>query len=102
MKDKLVLRCVIEKEEGIYNALCLDLDVSSFGETLEEAKANLQEAVELYLEYALETDRIEELAKRQVPANVLAKYKRASKKDVASYTPRVKLFRTHDQFLVRC
>ena len=38
------------REESDYIAQCLDFDVSSFGETKEEALRMLKEAVELYLE----------------------------------------------------
>lgn len=38
------------REESDYVAQCLDFDVSSFGETREEALRMLKEAVELYLE----------------------------------------------------
>ena len=38
------------REDLDYVAQCLDFDVSSFGETKEEALRMLQEAVELYLE----------------------------------------------------
>ncbi|NIT36684.1 MAG: type II toxin-antitoxin system HicB family antitoxin [candidate division Zixibacteria bacterium] len=41
---------VITKEAKWYVAHCLELGVVSQGETLEEARANLQEAVELYIE----------------------------------------------------
>ncbi len=41
---------VITKEERWYIARCVELGVVSQGETIEEAKANLKEAVELYLE----------------------------------------------------
>ena len=41
---------VINKEENWYVAHCLELGVVSQGKTIEQAKANLQEAVELYLE----------------------------------------------------
>jgi len=41
---------VITKEEKWYVAHCLELGVVSQGKTLEEAQANLQEAVELYIE----------------------------------------------------
>jgi predicted RNase H-like HicB family nuclease len=41
---------VISKEEKWYVAHCVELGVVSQGKTIEEAKANLQEAVELYLE----------------------------------------------------
>jgi len=41
---------VLWKEGQYYVAQCLNVDVSSFGETIAEAIANLKEAVELYLE----------------------------------------------------
>ncbi|MCX5893983.1 MAG: type II toxin-antitoxin system HicB family antitoxin [Deltaproteobacteria bacterium] len=41
---------VITKEENWYVAHCMELSVVSQGKTIEEAKANLKEAVELYLE----------------------------------------------------
>ena len=43
---------IIEKEKNIYVALCPELDVASQGDTLEEARKNLTEAVELFLETA--------------------------------------------------
>lgn len=36
----------------LYVALCPELDIASQGATVEEAKANLKEAVELFLECA--------------------------------------------------
>ena len=41
---------VIWKEGRYYVSQCLNVDVSSFGENIEEAKKNLREAVELYFE----------------------------------------------------
>ena len=41
---------VITKEEKWYVALCIELGVVSQGQTIEEAKINLKEAVELYIE----------------------------------------------------
>jgi predicted RNase H-like HicB family nuclease len=41
---------VITKEENWYVAHCIELGVVSQGKTIEEAQANLREAVELYLE----------------------------------------------------
>jgi predicted RNase H-like HicB family nuclease len=38
------------KETPYYVAQCLNVDVSTFGETREEAIANIKEAVELYFE----------------------------------------------------
>lgn len=42
----------VYKEDRFYVAQCLNVDVSSFGETVEEAIANLKEALELYFEDA--------------------------------------------------
>ena len=41
---------VIYREAEFFVAQCLNVDVSSFGSTREEAVANLKEAVELYFE----------------------------------------------------
>lgn len=41
---------VVTKEEQWYVAHCVELGVVSQGKTLEQAQANLKEAVELYLE----------------------------------------------------
>lgn len=43
---------IVEKEGDGYVALCPELDVASQGTTVEEATANLREAVELFLESA--------------------------------------------------
>jgi len=45
---KLDLHSVVYKEGKYFVAQCLDVDVSSFGESEAEALANLQEALELY------------------------------------------------------
>ena len=46
---KSIAYCVYRADEFIV-AQCLNVDVSSFGETREEAVANLKEAAELYFE----------------------------------------------------
>jgi predicted RNase H-like HicB family nuclease len=43
---------VLHREGDAYVALCPELDVASQGATVEEATANLKEAVELFLECA--------------------------------------------------
>ena len=43
---------MIYREDGGYVALCPELDVASQGDSVEEASANLREAVELFLEAA--------------------------------------------------
>jgi len=55
-KSSLVFTGILIKEEEGYSALCLEVDVASQGETLEEAKKNLMEAVTLYLENAIESN----------------------------------------------
>ncbi|MCW5784444.1 MAG: type II toxin-antitoxin system HicB family antitoxin [Nitrospirales bacterium] len=49
---------VVEKEGDLYVALWPELDVASQGATVEEATANLKEAVELFFESA-DSDEIE-------------------------------------------
>ena len=45
------LTAIIKKgEDGYYVALCPEIDIVSQGKTIEEALANLKEAVELYIE----------------------------------------------------
>lgn len=46
------LTAIIEREGEGYVALCPELDVASQGETVEEARHNLVEALELFFEYA--------------------------------------------------
>ena len=43
---------ILEREGDMYVSLCPELDVASQGATIEEATANLKEAVELFLECA--------------------------------------------------
>jgi predicted RNase H-like HicB family nuclease len=43
---------ILEREGDIYVALCPELDIASQGVTLEDATANLREAVALFLETA--------------------------------------------------
>jgi predicted RNase H-like HicB family nuclease len=50
------LTAVIHREEDMYVALCPELDVVSQGETVELARDNLREAVELFLECASDAE----------------------------------------------
>ena len=52
MKRLQQFTAIIEREEGWYVANCPELDVASQGETVEEARDNLVEAIELLLETA--------------------------------------------------
>ncbi len=65
MASKMMLRVTLTKEsEGGYSVLCNDLDVASQGETVDEALANIKEAVELYIESAHELGMMDELLER--------------------------------------
>ena len=44
------LKYIIYKESDYYVSQCINVDVSSFGNTVEEAINNLKEALELYFE----------------------------------------------------
>ncbi len=52
MKEVRRLTAVIEREGDGYVALCPELDIASQGSTVEEARQNLVEAVELFFEVA--------------------------------------------------
>lgn len=47
---KTEFKNVVWKEGKYFVAQCLNIEVSSFGETKEEALKNLNEAIELYIE----------------------------------------------------
>jgi predicted RNase H-like HicB family nuclease len=46
------LTAIIEREDDGYSALCPELDIASQGGTVEEARDNLREALELFFETA--------------------------------------------------
>jgi predicted RNase H-like HicB family nuclease len=55
------LTATIWREDEGYVALCSDLDIASQGDSVEEARFNLKEAVELFFETATSN----EVARRQ-------------------------------------
>ena len=52
MEKKFQFTAVIEREGNGYTSLCPELDIASQGDSVEEAKANLKEAVGLFFEHA--------------------------------------------------
>ena len=52
MKTTRELSAIIERDGDGYVALCPELDVASQGDTIEEARTNLIEALELFFETA--------------------------------------------------
>jgi predicted RNase H-like HicB family nuclease len=56
MKHLRQLTAIIEKEDDMYVALCPEFDIVSQGKTVETAKANLAEALQLFFESADPTE----------------------------------------------
>jgi len=52
MKQVHKLTCLIEREGSGYVSMCPELDVASQGGSIEEARGNLIEALEMFLESA--------------------------------------------------
>lgn len=50
MEKQKNIKYVIYREGDYFVAQCLNVEVSSFGKTIEEATENIKEAVELYFE----------------------------------------------------
>ena len=46
------LTAIIEREDDGYVALCPEVDIASQGDTVDEARRNLREALELFFETA--------------------------------------------------
>jgi len=61
MKKKHHYTAIIEREDNMYVALCPEFDIASQGTTVEEARLNLKEAIELFLESASEKEIHERL-----------------------------------------
>lgn len=52
MRELQQFTAIIEREGKQYVALCPELDIASQGNSVEEARANLKEALELFFETA--------------------------------------------------
>ncbi len=63
----LDLHVLIEKENNLYSALCLELNVASQGKTLAEAEKNIREAIELYLEDVYDSGDEKDFIPRPAP-----------------------------------
>ncbi|MCX8139812.1 MAG: type II toxin-antitoxin system HicB family antitoxin [Gemmataceae bacterium] len=64
------LTAIIQREGDGYVALCPELDIASQGETIELARDNLQEALELFLECASPEEIAERLQREVVVTQV--------------------------------
>lgn len=61
MKKQRPLTAIIEREGDGYVSLCPELDIASQGDTVEEARRNLKEALELFFETASPSEIAERL-----------------------------------------
>ena len=59
--QKINFRAEIFCESDVYVGLCPELNVSSFGKTVEEARKSLQEAVEAFIEECEAMGTLEEV-----------------------------------------
>ena len=57
----LSIRVEIFKEDDVYVALSPELNVSSFGETIAEAKESIKEAIEVFLEECREMGTLDDV-----------------------------------------
>ncbi|MEW6201309.1 MAG: type II toxin-antitoxin system HicB family antitoxin [bacterium] len=60
-KQKIAVRVEVFREGSVYTALCPDLDLSSFGETAEDAKNSFREALEAFVEECEAMGTLEEV-----------------------------------------
>ncbi|MEM9276295.1 MAG: type II toxin-antitoxin system HicB family antitoxin, partial [Cyanobacteria bacterium P01_F01_bin.143] len=63
MQQTQKFTAIIELEDDGYVSLCPELDIASQGSTIEEAKQNLGEAIELFLEVADSSETARRLKK---------------------------------------
>ena len=73
----LVLHRIAREEDGVWAALCLDLDLAAQGETLPEAKEKLEQMIEDYIFDALAGDDRQhagQLLSRKAPLVEWARY----------------------------
>lgn len=63
---------VFRRDGKFYVALCLELNVSSQGESLEEAKENIADAIHEYMSYMQDNDLLDEI--QPVPFEILREF----------------------------
>ncbi|MCZ6676492.1 MAG: hypothetical protein O7E52_04500 [Candidatus Poribacteria bacterium] len=87
MSQDLLYHGLISKEEDRYCALCVEFNIATEGETLDEAKKNLKEAVEGYLEVAMEMGEHAELIPRPAPESLIKEYEMSFQQALTQQTP---------------
>ena len=61
LKSSIIVRVEIFKEGDEYVGICPDLDVSSFGQTVDEARQSLREALEGFFEASEEMGTLNDI-----------------------------------------
>ena len=66
---KETVTCFAWVREGIWEALCVDFDLTAHGQSLEEVKREIQDAIETYISYVSELPESERsgLLNRKAP-----------------------------------
>lgn len=63
----IAVSMVVEPDEGQFEAYCPDLDVSSFGESRQEATQNLEEALRVHIDSLIAHNELfDELERRKI------------------------------------
>ena len=65
-----LLTAIIEREDKGYVALCPEVDVASQGDTVDEARNNLKEALELFFETASASEILRRMHREIYVTNV--------------------------------
>lgn len=78
---------IIERDGDVYCALCLELDIATEADTLEDAKKNLRDAVEGYIESVVSDGEEDEFIPRPVPVEVIRGYELRFKNYLGSFSP---------------
>lgn len=90
MERRLDLYCVIEREATGFSALCLDLDIATCGQSLEDVVESMKDAILTYLDYAVSSGREEELVPRPVPRDVRKRYEKSLRQKTSEHQERLR------------
>lgn len=63
---KRQLTSIIEKEGGGYVSICPEVDIASQGNSIEQARENLKEALELFLKRHLKMKLVKEFIMKSI------------------------------------
>ena len=74
--NDLVLRCFAERTDGVWSAVCLDLNLAAQSESLDAVMEKLDDQIRSYLEDAFTVDKeyAADLLKRRAPVSLWLRY----------------------------